>query len=284
MGHTAIVPYRHALQELLTPTCRVRYYRKQRSASQTRRPHQIAADHFMPHRQLSAMILAAGRGERLRPLTDTVPKPLLQVGAHRLIDYHLYALAHGGITQVVINVSHLADEIITALGNGSRYGVSIRYSKEPVGALETGGGIRQALSLIESDPFIVINSDIWTNLQLEDLPGQVEHLAHLVLVDNPAHHSRGDFFLCGHRVSKVAEHAARRLTFAGVGVYRHALFNDTTPGRFALAPLLATAMAQGKVSGQHFAGCWLDVGDPARLSEARARVGITQTQKKTTSA
>jgi MurNAc alpha-1-phosphate uridylyltransferase len=220
----------------------------------------------------TAMILAAGRGERMRPLTDRVPKPLLAAGGRRLIDYHLEALSRAGVRDVVVNHAHLGEQIEAALGDGSGFGLRIRYSVEPA-ALETGGGIYRALPLLGEGPFIVVNGDVWTDLDFGRLTIGESDLAHLVLVDNPAHHPAGDFALEGDRVAVQGE---PRLTFAGVGVYRAELFAGCRAGAFPLAPLLRDAMAAGRVSGRRHAGAWVDVGTPERLAELDARLsGVT---------
>ena len=208
------------------------------------------------------MILAAGRGERMRPLTDTVPKPLLPAGGRRLIEHHLEALAAAGIRDVVVNHAHLGARIEAALGDGTAYGLRIRYSPEAE-ALETGGGIFRALPLLGPGPFLVVNGDIWTDYDPGRLRIADADLAHLVLVDNPPHHPAGDFVLAGGRVQPEG---TPRLTFSGIGAYRPALFSDCTPGRFPLAPLLRAAMARDAVGGEHFAGRWVDVGTPERLA------------------
>jgi MurNAc alpha-1-phosphate uridylyltransferase len=216
----------------------------------------------------TAMILAAGRGERMRPLTDRVPKPLLAAGGRRLIDFHLEALARAGVRDVVVNHAHLGEQIEAALGDGSGFGLRIRYSVEAE-ALETGGGIYQALPLLGEGPFIVVNGDVWTDLDFGRLALGEPDLAHLVLVDNPAHHPAGDFALQGDRVTG---HGEPRLTFAGVGVYRAELFASCRAGAFPLAPLLRDAMAAGRVSGRRHAGAWIDVGTPERLAALDARL------------
>ena len=210
----------------------------------------------------SAMILAAGRGERMRPLTDRTPKPLLAAGDRPLIGHHLAALARAGVREVVINHAHLGAQVEAALGDGAAYGLHIRYSPEET-ALETGGGIVQALPLLGPDPFIVVNGDVWTDFALDRLRLADADLAHLVLVDNPAHHPAGDFVLDGDR---VRAEGGPRLTFSGIGVYRPALFEGCSPGRFPLAPRLRAAMAAGRVSGEHHRGRWIDVGTPERLA------------------
>lgn len=214
------------------------------------------------------MILAAGRGERMRPLTDHTPKPLLRAGAHALIEYHILGLAQAGISQIIINHAHLGDQLEQALGDGRRYGVDIRYSAEGE-ALETGGGIFRALSLLGGGPFVVVNGDVWTDYPFVQLP-EPAGLAHLVLVDNPPHHPAGDFVLLSD--GRVSDAAGPRLTFSGIGVYRPELFAACRPGRFPLAPLLRAAMAEGRVSGEHYRGGWVDVGTPERLAELDRRL------------
>ena len=213
---------------------------------------------------LKVMILAAGRGERMRPLSDTVPKPLLEAGGKPLIVHLIEGLARHGLRDLVINHSHLGEKISAYLGDGSRFGVRVAYSHEAGGGLETGGGIFKALSLIDTDPFIVINGDIWTDYPFGRLPSRLDGLAHLVLVDNPSQHPHGDFAL---REGKLVEKGLPRLTFSGIGVYARALFAQCRPGKFPLAPLLRAAIAQGLVSGEHYTGLWCDVGTPQRLAE-----------------
>lgn len=210
-----------------------------------------------------AMLLAAGRGERMRPLTDTRPKPLLEVAGKALIEYHLAALQRAGIHEVVINHAWLGDQIEARLGTGERYGLHIRYSAERPAALETAGGIVQALPLLGAAPFLVINADIWTDYPLQNLPQQPQGLAHLVMVDNPPHHPAGDFHLAGGRLRTGGE---PRLTFSGIGVYHPELFAGLEPGVRPLAPLLQAAMQADRVSGEHYRGRWLDVGTPQRLA------------------
>ncbi len=210
------------------------------------------------------MILAAGRGERMRPLTDRIPKPLLEVGGKPLVAWHLERLAAAGLRRVVINHAHLGEQIEERLGDGSEWGINIAYSPEAT-ALETGGGIFNALALLGDGPFLVVNGDIWCDVDFSGLDRVRQgDLAHLVLVDNPAHHPEGDFCLHAGRVSGAG---GARLTYSGIGVYRAALFADCTPGAFPLAPLLRAAMADGRVSGMHHRGQWLDVGTPQRLAE-----------------
>jgi MurNAc alpha-1-phosphate uridylyltransferase len=221
-----------------------------------------------------AMILAAGRGERMRPLTDHTPKPLLQVGGKPLIVWHIERLCAAGFTRIVINHAHLGQQIEAALGNGAGFGVSIDYSRE-VSALETAGGIATALPLIESDVFAVVNGDIYCEYDFSRLAEPLARLAaghdqaHLVLVDNPPHHPAGDFVLDAGRVRNPDSRLSTldsQLTFSGIGVYHRALFAHTAAGEKApLAPLLRLAIDAGRMSGEHYAGRWEDVGTPARL-------------------
>lgn len=209
------------------------------------------------------MILAAGRGDRMRPLTDKQPKPLLKVGNKSLIERLIEALVHAGVRDIVINHAHLGQQIVEVLGDGRRYGARIVYSHESQGGLETGGGILHAMHLLD-DPFLVVNGDILTDFPFERLPSTLSGLAHLVLVDNPPHHPQGDFSLVGRHLQ--AEGPVR-LTFSGVGVYSKALFKGCVPGKFPLAPLLRAAMSRGEVSGEHYAGDWWDIGTPERLEQ-----------------
>lgn len=226
---------------------------------------------------MRAMILAAGRGERMRPLTDRAPKPLLEAGGKPLIVWQIERLRAAGITEIVINHAHLGHMIEAALGDGSALGVSIRYSPEAV-ALETAGGIRQALPLLGDASFIVVNGDVFSDADLAAVRTAAEllrtngDLAHLVLVSNPEHNPGGDFALQGNR---VVEHGPA-LTFSGVGAYHPALFADVPPGQPAkLAPLLRAAIAQGRVGGTHHAGRWIDVGTPQRLEELDQQLRVS---------
>jgi len=228
---------------------------------------------------MKAMILAAGRGERMRPLTDHTPKPLLQVAGRALIEHHLIRLKEAGYNEVVINVSYLADQIISTVGDGSRYGLSIVYSNEGEPALETGGGIRHALPLLGTQPFLVINSDVWTDFPLAGLSLPDSDLAWLMLVDNPDHHQQGDFYLHQGRVLDTEALAkgksktdkpysdVQALTFSGIGIYDPQLFASSADAAFPLGPLLRSAMRENRVAGQHYSGRWYDVGTPERLAE-----------------
>jgi MurNAc alpha-1-phosphate uridylyltransferase len=211
---------------------------------------------------MKAMILAAGRGERMRPLTDHTPKPLLRIGDKALIAYHLEALARGGFDEVVINVAHLSGQIRNALGDGQAWGLRIRYSDEGREALETGGGILHALPLLGDGPFLVVNGDIYCDCPLRPRALAPGDLAHLVLVDNPPHHPKGDFALDAGR---LRNQGGRRLTFAGIGYYRAGLFSDCRPGKFPLAPLLRAAADGDRISAEHQLGVWSDIGTPQRL-------------------
>ena len=209
------------------------------------------------------MLLAAGRGERMRPLTDDVPKPLLTVGGKPLIVHLVEALVAEGFREFVINHAWHGTMIEQRLGDGREFGATIAYSAEGGQALETGGGIRHALDLLGSDPFVAVNADIWTDFPFSNLPDALETLAHLVLVDNPAHHPEGDFTLAGTRVGDGEDH---RLTFSGIGVYRPELFAELSEGCFPLAPILFECCREGRLSGMHYAGEWWDVGTPERLA------------------
>ncbi|MCG6897405.1 MAG: nucleotidyltransferase family protein [Thiocapsa sp.] len=212
---------------------------------------------------MKAMILAAGRGNRMRPLTDRIPKPLLEAGGKPLIQYHIERLAAAGIRDLVINHAHLGEQIEAALGDGRTLGVRIRYSPERP-ALETGGGIFRALPLLGPDPFLVINGDVWTDLDPSGLRLAESDLAHLVLVGNPGHHPGGDFALVEGRVALEGD---TRLTYSGIGLYSPKLFADCAPGVFPLAPLLRRAILERRVSGVRYPGQWLDIGTPERLAE-----------------
>jgi N-acetyl-alpha-D-muramate 1-phosphate uridylyltransferase len=218
---------------------------------------------------VKAMLLAAGRGERMRPLTDALPKPLVQVGGRALIEWHLQALARAGIREVVINLSWLAERLRAALGDGRDFGVSISWSDEGPVPLETGGGIFRALPQLAPGPFLVVNADIWTDIDFGRLRLAPQAQAHLVLIPNPAHHPRGDFGLEGDR---VVSRESERLTYSGVGVYRSDFFAGCTAGRFPLLPLLNRAIAADKVRGEVHRGEWCDVGTAERLASLSARL------------
>ncbi len=220
------------------------------------------------------MILAAGRGERMRPLTDHTPKPLLEVGGKPLIVWHIERLVRAGITELIINHAHLGAQLELALGDGSRYGAHIQYSAERE-ALETAGGIAFALALLGDQPFAVVNGDVYCDYDFAHLPKFADEMQlyqdniHLVLVDNPSHHPNGDFGLHAQRVTDTIP----KLTFSGIGLYQPALFSHIRRGTKApLAPLLREQIALGKVSGEHHRGTWVDVGTPQRLSELDAQL------------
>ena len=219
---------------------------------------------------MDVLILAAGRGERMRPLTDDTPKPLLDVGGVSLIERQIERLVRAGHRRLVVNLAHLGDLIVRRLGDGRRYGARIVYSREPEGALETGGGIVQALAHLRGDCFAVVNADVWTDFPYATLPDGPDGEAWLVLVDNPAHHPRGDFVLEGDRVGESAEPGANTLTFAGIAVYRRGLFDGLPGGRYPLLPILRQAIHRGEVRGTHYRGAWVDVGTPGRLEALRA--------------
>jgi MurNAc alpha-1-phosphate uridylyltransferase len=215
---------------------------------------------------MKAMLLAAGRGERMRPLTDTIPKALLSVGGKPLIVWHLERLRRAGFVEIVINLAHLGDKIEAALKDGREFGVRIVYSREGE-ALETAGGIAFALPLLGKQPFLIVNADIYCEFDFSGLRA-VEEIAHLVLVDNPPHHPRGDFALSQ---DKVATTGTPMLTFSGIGVYRPELFFGIARGTKApLAPLLRHAIAEHRVTGERYGGVWCDVGTPERLKQLDA--------------
>ena len=224
---------------------------------------------------MKALVFAAGLGERMRPLTDRTPKPLLAVGGKRLIEWHLEKLATVGVDEVVVNTSWLADQFPLALGDGARWGLRLHFAHEGSTPLETGGGMHNALQWLGDAPFIAVNGDIWCDADFASLPSEPPGDAHLLLVDNPAHNPRGDFVLGDDGL--VHAEGDGRLTFSGIGVYRASLLADwravigdvagteRVPPRFKLAPLLSAAMGRGAVTGAHHRGRWTDVGTPERL-------------------
>lgn len=214
---------------------------------------------------MKAMILAAGRGERLRPLTDRVPKPLIEVGGKALIVRHLEALAVAGFREVVINLAWLGEQIRSTLGDGARFGLSIAYSEEPAGALETAGGIFQALPLLGDQPFLMISGDVLCDYPLARLrTGGPAGRGHLIMVDNPPHHPGGDFGID----ARGRLHPGGGLTFSGIARLEPELFAGLPPGRRPLRPVFEQAIAEQALSGEHYRGLWSDVGTPERLSEA----------------
>ena len=219
---------------------------------------------------MKAMVLAAGRGDRMRPLTDEVPKPLLPVAGEPLVGHQLRSLAAAGVREIVMNCAWLAKELRAALGDGRAWGVSIEYSSEPWPPLDTGGGIVNALPLLGPQPFLLVNGDIWSEYSPGKLALPAGMLGHLVLVPNPDHNPRGDFALIDGRVDADAE---PRLTYGGMAILRPELFAGCSPGRFPLAPILRSAARQGRISGVLHGGGWVDVGTPERLYALRSRLG-----------
>jgi N-acetyl-alpha-D-muramate 1-phosphate uridylyltransferase len=222
-----------------------------------------------------AMVLAAGYGQRMRPLTLTTPKPLLTVGGRALIDWHLLALARAGVRRVVINLSWLGPQIRAHVGEGGRFGLEYQYSEEGAEPLEAGGGIHRALPLLARDgddaPFLIVNGDIWTDFdfaRLSPLPAGSDAL--LVMVPNPPQHPRGDFALAAGRV--IADQQAPRRTYAGIGLYRPSFFAGCQPGKFPLLPLLQRSLQAGRLAAQAYDGLWFDIGTPQRLAELDQRL------------
>jgi len=236
---------------------------------------------------MKALILAAGLGERMRPLTNTTPKPLLEAGGKPLIAWHLEKLAAIGVREVVVNTSWLAPRFPELLGDGARWGLLLHFVYEGPTPLETGGGMLNALPLLGDAPFLAVNGDVWTDFDFARLPNQPRGIAHLVLVDNPPQHPAGDFAL--HGDGRVDDAERGRLTFSGIGLYRPSLFDgwraiigdapgaDETPPRFRTPPLLRAAMTRGEVDGTHHAGRWTDVGTPQRLADLDASLRATTT-------
>lgn len=217
-----------------------------------------------------ALILAAGLGERMRPLTAHTPKPLLEVNGKPLIVHHIEKLAAADVRYIVINTSHLAGRFPEALGDGSRWGVRLRYSYEGTAPLETGGGMLHALPLLGPEPFIVVSADIWSEIDYAALPREPRGVAHLVMVPNPVFHPAGDFALADGRLyGDDAPASAERLTFGNVGVYRRQIVENEAPGTFKLLPMYRRAIAEGRLDGEKFDGFWRNVGTPAQLDELR---------------
>ncbi len=214
-----------------------------------------------------AMILAAGRGERLRPITETMPKALVEVRGKSLLEHHLLALESAGVETVVVNLGWFGNKIVEKVGSGKEYGLNVIYSPEGDNILETGGGIHRALPMLGPDPFLVVNADVYTDmpLSLEDL--YPDRAGHLVLVPRAKHRPTGDFDLLDGRVRNSSE---PEFTFSGVAIYRPEFFADCTPGRFSLVPMLRAATDAGALSGSVYSGMWQDVGTPDRLAELNA--------------
>jgi MurNAc alpha-1-phosphate uridylyltransferase len=220
---------------------------------------------------MRAMILAAGRGERMRPLTDSAPKPLLRVGGKALIEYHIEALARAGVQDLVINLAWKGSLLREALGEGQRYGLRLHYSDEGSEALETGGGVFKALALLGDSPFIVVSGDIWTDYpmrELFELPRGAD-MAHFVMVPNPSFHLRGDFSL---QDGRITEAPAPRYTYANIGVFTAKFFSECEPGRFPLVPIMRRWIRENRVSGELYEGEWRNIGTPAQLAELDAFV------------
>lgn len=214
---------------------------------------------------MKAMILAAGRGERMGALTDTTPKPLLKVAGKALIEHCIENLAQAGFKELVINLSHLGQQIKDFCGDGSRWNLRIAYSDEGPIALETAGGISHALPLLGDQPFLVINADIICAYPLRSLRQKSFDLAHLVLIDNPAHHPTGDFSLGPNQ--QLNQHGQQKFTFSGIGLYHPDLFKEISPGPLKLRPVLEQAILANRISGEHYQGLWMDIGTPERLAE-----------------
>ncbi|MDJ0750187.1 MAG: nucleotidyltransferase family protein [Woeseiaceae bacterium] len=211
---------------------------------------------------MRAMMLAAGRGERLRPLTDEIPKSLVEVNGESLLERHLARVHAAGIRTVVINLGWLGDRIVERVGSGERYGLDVIYSQEGENILETGGGIVKALPMLGKDPFLVVNADIYTDMPVPDIELADDRLGHLVLVPSPEYRDGGDFDI---EDGLIRNGETQRLTFSGIAVYRPAFFDGCEPGRFPLAPMLRKAADNGQLSGSVYEGLWADVGTPERL-------------------
>lgn len=221
---------------------------------------------------MKAMILAAGRGERMRPLTDDCPKPLLEVAGRSLLEHRIQSLVAAGFDDIVINYAWLGEQIVDGIGDGARFGARITYSPEPRGGLETGGGILQALPLLGDAPFLVVNADVWTDYDFRRLRFQPRGLAHLVLVPNPAHKRMGDFALNGNWVSNDGDLA---LTLSGVYLLNPTLLSSYDSGKFSIVPALRAAIDQQRVTGEVYRGEWVDVGTPDRLVRLRQTLSAT---------
>jgi len=222
----------------------------------------------------SVVLLAAGRGSRMRSLTDKTPKPLLKVGDFTLIEHHLYHLRDQGFKRVVINVAYLSDQIRAYLGDGKKYNLTIDYSDESqTGALETAGGLKHALPLIQSDPFLVVNADIWTDFSFNELLTPLNKSGRVVLVDNPEHNPDGDFQLTQGKLSTTNNNSSivDRVTFSGIALYKKSLFENLKPGKSALGPILRSLIDARDLEGVKYAGEWIDIGTPERLDELNQR-------------
>ncbi|MFW5451883.1 MAG: N-acetylmuramate alpha-1-phosphate uridylyltransferase MurU [Methylophagaceae bacterium] len=216
---------------------------------------------------MKTMILSAGRGDRLRPLTDNTPKPLLQAGKYRLIEYTIQSLVKAGFIDIIINTAHLAEQFTDILGDGQQYGAKIIYSPEQQGGLETAGGIINALPLLGDEAFLIVNGDIWTDYPYQQLSSSTlskNNLCHLVLVNNPEHHPQGDFSLSSGLITQDGDNKS---TYSGIGIYHPSLFAELDVQRLALKPLLLKAIAQQQASGELYQGQWSDIGTIKRLNE-----------------
>jgi MurNAc alpha-1-phosphate uridylyltransferase len=223
---------------------------------------------------MKAMILAAGRGQRLRPFTDSTPKPLLKAGKFLLIEYIIQALVKAGITEIVINIAHLAEQFPATLGNGHQYGVNITYSPEQEGALETAGGIINALPLLGDEPFLIVNGDVWTDYdyqRLVDKPLSTGRMCHLVMINNPVHNPLGDFALTAGLIKPEGE---LKYTYSGIGVYHPNLFSGLAVQRLALKPILLKAIANEQISGELYQGDWSDIGTIERLESLATNLNV----------
>ena len=220
---------------------------------------------------MDAMVLSAGAGQRMRPLTENTPKPLLQVGDKRLIEYLLHSMHRSGISNVVINTSYRAELFIQILGDGKRYGLKIKYSHEGDKRLDTGGGILKALALIESDPFLVVNGDIWTDFPFETLDLPVSASGSLVLVNNPVHNAKGDFALVDGKVRMLdSSNSAMSLTYSGMSILRKSLFSTKRGEKFSLRDVFVDCIERKELAGLHYRGDWMDIGTPDRLQQLDA--------------
>lgn len=224
---------------------------------------------------MKAMLLAAGRGERLKPLTDTIPKPLVKVGAFTLIEHNIFALESAGITDIVINVCYRAKEIIHALGDGSRYGVKLEYSFEGEEVLGTGGGILRALTLLGDEPFWVVSADVWSKFDFKLSKKAKLSDAHLILVPNPEFHPEGDY---GLLADGELTRAAPKFNYGGIAYLRPQLFFGYEPGFFALAPLINAAIVEHKASGEFYSGPWFNIGTLTELHKLQVYLGADQGQ------
>ena len=221
---------------------------------------------------MKAMVLAAGRGERMRPLTDTTPKPLIKLEQYRLIEHHLLNLARSGFTDIVVNVAWLGDQIIEAIGSGEKYNLNITYSDEGEQALETGGGIFNALPLLGDEPFLVVNGDVWTDYPFEKLYDfKLKERAHLILINNPEHNPQGDFSI---ERDRLVENENVKFTYSGIGVYSKAFFENCKAGKFPLAPMIRNFITRDEMSAELYQGKWVDVGTLERLEKLRTELSL----------